>query len=163
MTERQLQNSLGIIIICSYVVTLLLLIVSGSMEWLTSDEYPAALYIVLPLLGAYVIGVARNITANRHQIEDTSRKVSDSFKMAVYFFTIIFNLFIIGLIAKESLAPGVPEKFLQMLALSETAFGAFLSIFLKALYPEMEIGQRGDAGKKNAGDPDQAVRESAGT
>lgn len=138
MTERRLQTIVGIMIIVCYALTIIILTYSGEKEWLLPAEYPEALYIVLPLFGIYVVGIARSFVANKNQVVDNTPAVSRNYQFIVLFFTTLFVAWILVTVIDEATGPDDAEAFLATLALAETCFGVYLGFILKSLFPEID-------------------------
>jgi len=92
------------------------------------EEMTTTIALIIPMMSVYTITIIKNIIATRTPKKMKSKTVIKEYTFLTYFIPCLFIFFLTAMILLKAFNVGFAsfEQFKLMLAISETAFGAYV-------------------------------------
>jgi len=139
MIETKLKAKIGLFLIISHFAIVILIVLLYLLNGFLFHEMTTAIALIIPMFSIYSTAIIKYFVANRN--EETvnsynSKKVTMEYTFITFLIPSLFVFFLIMLTILKSLNVGFSsfEQYKTMLALCETAFGAYIGIILSSLF-----------------------------
>ncbi len=112
------------------------------------EEMTTTIALIIPMFSIYTTSIIKYIIANKNKIETELKLINKAYAFIAFAIPLIFVLLILSIVFMKVFNIGFSsfEQFKTMLAISETAFGAYIGLVLTSLF---EISQSKELSSKS--------------
>jgi hypothetical protein len=141
MTEMQLRNQIGMLLIASNILVVASTIVLFLLNGFLYNEMTTTIALVVPMFSVYTTAIIKSIIANRTKTKDETATVSHQYVLLSWILPSIFTIYLVALVFLKAFNVGFAsfEQFKGLLVASETLFGAYVGLIVGSMF---DIGKR---------------------
>ncbi|WP_281989505.1 hypothetical protein [Aquimarina aggregata] len=132
MKENKIKVFLSYFFIGTHFLIIGYLFILKNKTYLTSEDFEAAISIILPLFTAILVMVFKFIKGSKYKSLKRSKKVSSIYTVVSFFLPTTFVGILFYLIYLQTSEP--LENFGYALSFAETAFGIYMGLMIKDLF-----------------------------
>lgn len=136
MTENNLKSVIGAAIILANILIILAIFILYILGGFLFDEMTTSIALIAPMLSIYTTAIIRDIVKNKNRVKSKGKTVTGDYIFISFLFPLVFVLFLLSIVFAKGFNIGFSsfEQFKTMLAVSETAFGAYAGVVLSSFF-----------------------------
>lgn len=136
MTENNVRNAIGILVIVANIAVVLCTLILYFLGGFLYDEMTTTVALIVPMFSVYSTAIIKSIIAKRNVLIDNSPVVSKSFIFVSWLIPVAFIIYLVTLVFLKAFNIGFStfEQFKGLLVASETIFGAYLGLVIRSMF-----------------------------